>query len=238
MSTVAVSEIIARAQQAADIEDDFISQATWLYWANIEYKKLWTRLARSGYPWNAIDTPIAPTGALQYNTSEPVAILGFRWLNTRGYFRRIEIINPLNMPSQTTLNTGTPEKVSITHDPSNTGNEIVIRPWPVPVAGSGSLIMTSIDKPKNLVLTAPSGNNDNVVRLPNGFEEIIVLNMARRALGKEETTSPALENEAREVKLFIEDSIRSYLLTDQPTVHDVNDPTYDRLPPYTSWWFL
>jgi len=238
MASVNVSEIITRAQQAADMDDDFISQSTWLYWANVEYKKLWNRMARSGYPWAVVETSITITGALQYNTSEPVAIVGFRGATTTGKYFRIPIVHPANLTGANITITGVPKMVAVTHDPTNLGNELVIRFWPTPTSSTqGGITMLAIDKPKKLVLTAPGGDEATNVRLPNGFEERIVLGMARRALGKEETINPAIEAEIRDVDTFIDNSISSYLLRDQPTVHDVNEPTHGLLPPYTDWFY-
>ena len=235
MASVTVAEIIARAQQAADMEDDFISQTTWLYWANIEYKKLYTRLARSGYPVSYTDESITITGAAQYNKPEQFAIVGMRGVTTSGRYFHVPIVHPMNAVGLSGTY-GIPTQCTITHDPLNVGNEVVIRFWPIPT--SGTYLMGLIVKPKNLIIGTPAGDNTNVVTLPNGWEERIVLGMARRALGKEETINPAVEAEIRDMDLTIEDNVRSYLLRDQPTVHDMNSPSLGQLPPYGDWYFL
>lgn len=238
MGSVDVSELITRAQQAADMEDDFISQSTWLYWANVEHKKLWIKLARSGFPIGYNETPITITGALQYNTDESLAIIGMRGITRSGRYFRVPIVHPINMTGINSTVTGRAQQCMISHDPGNVGNEIVIRFWPTPQPNTDFYTLATIVYPKTLVLDTPSGDESDTVNFPNGWEERIVLGMARRALGKEETINPAIEAEIREVDNDIENSVRSYLLVDNATVHDVNEPTPGTLPPYTDWLYL
>lgn len=234
MATVNVSELITRAQQAADMEDDFISQSTWLYWANVEYKKLWTKIARMGYPIQYVETAVTWTGALQYTTSEPTAIVGIFGLTTTGRRYRIPIKHPADNKYSGSYRQGTPSECHIKSEALN--NQIIITFWPVPQ--SGSCYIGVIEKPKKLVLSAPGADESTTLNFPMGWEERIVLGMARRALGKEETTNPAIEREIAETDNMIENSCSSYLLSEQPTVKDMNELETGNTYLPGDWYFI
>ena len=219
MATVNVSELITRAQQAADMEDDFISQSTWLYWANVEYKKLWTRIARMGYPVQYLEESINWTGALQYNITEPTAIVGVFGFTSTGQRYRIPVKHPADLKYSGNARKGVPVECHIKSEALTNG--IIIQFWPVPQ--SGSCVVGLIEKPKKLVLSAPISDESITLNFPMGWEERIVLGMARRALGKEETTNPAIEREINEMDEVIDNHCSSYLLSEQPTVKDMNE---------------
>ena len=234
MATVNVSELITRAQQAADMEDDFISQSTWLYWANVEYKKLWTRVARMGYPVQYIEESVSWTGALQYTITEPTAVIGVFGLTTTGRRYRIPVKHPADAKYSGSVRQGNPSECYIQSEALN--NQIIIKFWPVPQ--TGSCLVGVIERPKKLVLSSPGADESITLNFPMGWEERIVLGMARRALGKEETTNPAIEREISEMDNTIENHCSSYLLSEQPTVRDMNEIEAGTLVYPGEWFFI
>lgn len=223
MATVSVASIIARAQAAADMYDDFISESTWVAWVNAEHKKLWIRLARSGYPINIQDESISANGSAEYNITEPVAIVGVLGVNSSGAYYRIPVKHPFEQKYVGALKTGTPKECYIRH--ANSSGQIQVRFYPAPT--EGTFFVQVIPKPDDLTVS------DNI-RLPNGWEERIVLGIARRALGKEETTNPAIEREIAEIDNTIDNNIHSYHLVENPTVRDISEMD----PVYTNWYYV
>lgn len=81
------------------------------------------------------------------------------------------------------------------------------------------------------------------VTYPMGWEERIVLGMARRALIKEESETRAIDSEIALWESRIEESAWSRVLSESPTVRNSDMTNYawtDRysVPPYTYWFFV
>ncbi len=81
------------------------------------------------------------------------------------------------------------------------------------------------------------------VAYPMGWEERIVLGMARRALIKEESSTSAIDSEIALWESRIEEACWSRVLSEAPSVRNTDYRHYgwsDRyvLPPYTSWTWI
>lgn len=226
---VPVSELITRAQQAADMEDDFISQDTWVAWANAENRELYNRIARSGYPINVVSESITATGATEYNITEPAAVIGIKGLSSSYKFYRIPIKHPSQAKTIGNVRVGTPTEAYVNCFPGEDPGSIQITFYPNPA--SGTYLVDTIGRPSTLAI---SGDPDEEnVAYPVGLEERIVLGMARRALGKEETTNPAIERMIFEADKNVDNFVHSYLMAESPTVRDMNE--LERTPPFTEW---
>lgn len=229
---VPVSELITRAQQAADMEDDFISQDTWLAWANAENRELYNRISRSGYPINVIGETITATGATEYSISEPAAVIGIKGISSSYKFYRIPIKHPSQAKTIGNVKVGNPIEAYINCFPSEDPGTIQITFYPNPQ--SGTFIVDTIMKPPTLLLDGDPDEEN--VAYPVGLEERIVLGMARRALGKEETTNPAIERMIFEADKNVDNFVHSYLMAESPTVRDMNE--LDNIPDYTKWLWI
>jgi len=238
MASTSYTELIDRAKVAADMSDGFPSTAGWLYFLNAEYRKLWVRLIRSGYPptisYESITTLRVTTfGGTQYSLTEPsaiIAVYGYRQMGETTQYYRIPI---KRIWEQNKVRAGTyPRECYVGSDFAN-GN-MYIRFFPDPPTGQ-TFFVVSIPKPDKVVSTIPVAGESNNVELPFGWEERIVYGMAQRALAKEETVNPAIERELAAVDEQIDTHISDYILQQSNTAVNVNDfPDVS----YLEWYYV
>jgi hypothetical protein len=220
-----VSELISRAVAAADMTDDFVSEAQWLYWANFANKKLAVKVAQLGVPYNQYDEVITLNGSFEYSVAEPLAIVGFYFVQSDGRFRKIKVTHNSQRINYSTSNSGEPTECQI----RKSGANIFVTFYPVPT--TGSVVMRAIEYPDTLVYSNPSPSESDSVNYPLGWEEFIVLHMAKAALAKEETIHPLIESQIKDCDNFIEASSSNYLMTDLPKILDTTLTNFE----YSDW---
>ncbi len=228
MPTINVSEIIERAKIAADMENsNFVSPSGWLYFANSEYKNIYTRVAKMGWPLKTTVVSVTSTGAYSYSIAEPAAIVSIKRISSTGALYGVSMKSEMSLKNVTPPG-GMPREVIVTKGPTDT---VILRFNPNPAVGVVFQVST-VPAPLKLVLSTPAITESTTISLPLGWEERIVLGMARRALSKEETVNHSMEHEIVEMDNVIENSAFSFLLAEAGTVVDM-DETEDR-----SWyWF-
>ncbi len=225
---VMVSELISRAVAAADMTDDFVSQAQWLYWANVADKKLAVKVAQLGVPYNQYDEVITLNGSFEYTVAEPLAVVGFYFVQSDGRLRKLKTVhNSQRVNYTTTSANGDPTECKV----RRSGANILVTFYPVPT--SGSVVMRAIEYPDKLVYSAPAAGESDSVNYPLGWEEYIVLQMAKSALAKEETIHPLIESSIKECDMFISESASNYLLTDLPKILDTSQNNFE----YADWFW-
>ena len=227
MGTTTVPELIARAQAISDQEDNFVTRAQWLVWANLKKKELEVKAAQLGVPYHQYDETITLTGALEYTVSEPLAILGLYYVESDGRLRKLKYMDPVQARRIGNGTAGDPTRWWVRR---NTDNDITILIQPVPT--SGTLLLQCISYPKNLVYDTPSGDNEATVKYPLGWEEYIVLGMAERALAKEETVNPVLDRLIAECNAHIESSAGNYIMASVPTIRNVKEENEGMFDPW------
>lgn len=231
MASVFVSEIIDRAKAAADMEEDdegFVSPTQWLGFINAEYRQLYTRVARGGYPLFSTDEAIVTNGSAQYDIDEPAAVIYVKGIRTDGTFYRVPIKSVLEEKAQGNAVVGIPRECYILR---NTGGEISIRFFPNP--SSGNFLVGIIPAPDTLDASS------SIEVFPIGWEERIVQGAARRAVGKEATISTVISETIRETDNFIDNGVFSYLLRESPCVSDVDEiSTSPNTFNYSEWMFF
>lgn len=228
MASVTVSELISRAVAAADMTDDFVSEAQWLYWANVANKKLAVKVAQLGVPYNQYDEVITLNGSFEYTVAEPLAVVGFYFVQSDGRLRKLKAIHPSQRVNYTaTSANGDPAEFQVRRSASN----ILVTFYPVPT--SGSVIMRAIEYPDKLVYATPGVGESDTVSYPLGWEDFISLHMARNALAKEETINPLIESQLKDCESFIEASASNYLLTSAPKILDISKDNFE----YDDWFW-
>lgn len=245
MPAVSYTEIIDRAKAAADMSDGFPSNTTWMYWLNAELKKLWVELIRSGYPPEVSYESITADGSSQYDIDEPSAVIAVYGLRNSGSVGRYFRIPVKHVWQQIKTSTNSyPYECYIVPNHTTEG-KIGIRFQPNPT--SGTYFVVSIPQPKKIVTGTPGPTESNSVYLPFGWEERIVLGMARRALAKEETVNPMIEKEINEVDDQINAHIHDYIMQqansvgsmdDFPSSFGVNYPILNYPVNYSEWVYL
>lgn len=230
MPSINVSDLVTRAQLAADMEGTFISSAGWLYYANTEYKNLYMRIARMGWPLETTSTTITLTGAASYTVTAPAAVVSLKIVDSSSRLKRIPMKSEISQKWVTPKSGETPKEAIII----KSGDNLTIQFNPSPA--SGTVYMKGVANPLILVTSgATPGTSSTTITMPLGWEERIVLGMARKALAKEETINPAIERDIEEMDAVIENSAQSFILTEANTVVDMNEVNDSD---YSNWFWL
>ncbi len=234
MPSTTLTLLAQRAAIAADMEDNFVSQDAWRYWANVENRNLAVKLAKMGFPWKMTDESITLTGANQYDKTEPLAIIAVFYVESDGSYTRLKATNPAQRQGTPNRLVGKPQEFTVFR---NTNDQVSYRFYPNP--SSGTVLVRQIDIPATLVYSAPAANESTTVTYPLNWEELIVLKMARRALAKEETINPFIEKQITEMENSIETACGDFLMSDAHVIRNVrddNNATYAET--YYNWMYF
>lgn len=195
MAAVTLQTLIDRAKAASDVQDEFVSQVEWTTWANTEVLLLENFLLRVGYVLRENTVSITATGATSYSlTQDPMAVLAVYEVKDSRW-RRLRPGDLVDGPGGIdTVTTGAAQQYRFIQDATGVLQLLL---WPN--AASGSYKVRVVTAPTALASLSSS------VNYPAGFEERIVLGMARRALAKEETVNTVLEQHLREIEQHIEE---------------------------------
>lgn len=200
MPATSVSEMIARAKAAADMEDSgFVTAAQWLRWLNLEHRMFSAWLARQGYA-NEIATvshTADGTGAFATALEDPIAIIGV-WELVGTRYRALRSGDALQYQANGTT-TGAASHYYLS-DRADGSYNVVLFPRPT----SGTYVAMYLPHPAALVTGTPGAGEDDEVRYPLGLEERVVLGMARRALAKEESSTAEVTRQIRELDAHAE----------------------------------
>lgn len=243
MPAVTTAVLVARARAISDMHDNFVTPAEWMYWATQERLALDYLMARSGWVQNATEVSITATGAGNYaiGTTIPLAVLCVHESSTQG-LRRLRYNNTVDFKRQATGSTlvqGPAVEYSLKLDLTSGGN-LKINFFPEPTTGTYVVSLIAANNP--LALSSATGY-DTAVVYPQGWEERIVLGMARRALVKEESDTSAVSNMIRDIDADIERAVWNMVTSEAPMVRNGDVQTYgwDRdiyYPPSVQWrWF-
>ncbi len=203
MAQIQVSTLLQRVEDAVDMEN-FVDQAVLLRWLNAIYPRFKSKLLRMG--WAApIETINLSTGSGSYGL-EVLAVVGVYMKDGSSYRK----LRPIYHDSKPSTETGTPEAFRVTF---LEGAAFRIDLFPEPAPGtfdSQTFLMDYVAAHTPLAVTAGAGLATSLL-MPNGWEEWLVLQLARKCLAREETINPAIENEFERVEKDIEQQIRDHV---------------------------
>lgn len=237
MPTTQTQVLIDRARAASDMHDNFVTDAEWVYWATQERMALDLFLARSGWAIDFTTLPYTVTGleagVFDFGLTSVMAIVGI-WESSSQGVRRLKYEDSVNFYRQTdgaSPHTGHPSSYRVRA--RNDG--LLVNFWPTPTTGS-TLVVVYMAHPQAITLVGS-------VSYPMGWEERIVLGMARRALEKEESDSTPILRQIREMDSQIEQLCWNRVMSESPSIRNVDLDTYgwtDRFhfPPWQSWAWL
>ena len=242
MPVVTTAELVERAMAAADMHDSFVTERQWMYWASQERMALDLFLARSGWTqsFETLTITVAGTEGGEFDLdTDLMAIVAVHQVNTQGV-RRLRIADPATFLRAQPG--GTQRGHAMEYRARRTADTLVLNLSPEPLTGETYLV-TYVPHPLRLTLTtpAPSGYASSV-SYPMGWEERIVLGMARRALDKEESDSTPIQRQIAEMNSHIEQLCWDRAMGDSPSIinSDVERRGWvDRLSypgPYLWWW--
>lgn len=242
MPTITTAELIERAKAAADLHDSFVTNRQWMYWASQERMALDLFIARHGWTQNfeTETITVAGTESGAFTLSANVmAIVAVHQVTSTGA-RRLEFKDPASWLIVTPG--GTQRGQAMYYRAKRSSDTVVLNFYPEPLTGETYLV-TYLPHPARLTLdAAPATGYANSVSYPMGWEDRIVLGMARRALDKEESDSSPLQRQIAEMNQNIEELCWDRVMSDGPSIinTDVERRGWvDRLsyPPPVGWWW-
>ena len=244
MPSTTVTSLIDRAKAISDMTDNFVTPGQWVAWASQERLALDLFLARSGWtlPFSDFNITVAgnEAGAYVVNpTGGVMAIVCVLQYDSSGRVRALEHENGVDFLRRVPGYTGSPRGHSRYYRTSWSGDNITLNMYPEPSAGETYKVVY-IAHPKRLAISSPGTWEETSVAYPMGWEERVVLGMARRALIKEESSTTAIDSEIGLWDSRIEEACWSRVLSSSPAVRNV-DPTHyawtDRYsyPPFGLW---
>lgn len=242
--------IIRRAMAIADVHDNFVSEAEWLDWLNKENKALTLFLARAGWTlpfdttiatitssgWDlatdgASAVSVARTAAGHYvftpTLADVMALVSIHEIRS-GDLRRLTFNDSVTFLRQSINGTNTTGHAT-DYRLRMYGNEIHADFYPSPMAAE-TYLLTYLSAPVPITATTQS------VALPMGWEERLVLGMARAALIKEESDHAAVEKLMKEMDSQIEQLCWSRVMSESPRVRST-DPNLIT-PDWRLWYWL
>lgn len=237
MPTVTTSELIDRAKAAADMRDNFVTPTQWVQWATQERYALDLFIARSGWPMPLQTQTTTMDGVINTLTIEVPAMAVVCVHQYRGgSYRLLKHTNAVDIARSDQQ--GDPTEYRVFWD----SDDLYLVFGPAPTAGT-VIKVTYLAHPQKLSLTVSDDENATEVTYPMGWEERIVLGMARRALIKEESDTRSIDSEIALWESRIEEAAWSRVLADVPSVRNTDYNTYgwtDRysVPPFGNWLFV
>lgn len=262
MPSYTITTLVARAKAIADMHDNFVTPTEWLNWFNQENYALRLYLARCGWVQEVLTSSCSITTATESSnvwdvttagstvtlssttpgfsfqpeiasvTTHPMAIICVHESRDNG-LRQLRYNNAIDILRQlpgSSLNTGSAREFRLV---TNSNGHLHFNFFPTPLAGD-VYIVSWIPEP-----TAADDLADTV-SYPMGWEERIVLGMARRALIKEESDPGRVEQMMAQMESQIEELCWSRVLGENPSVRNVDQRIYgwtDRIafPPWQQW---
>jgi hypothetical protein len=244
MPAITTAELVERAKAAADMHDNFVTPRQWMYWASQERMALDLFIARHGWSL-AFDTLTVTVTGSEDNTFELetdddvgiMAIVAVHEVATEGV-RRLLPADPASFIRAEARATGNSREYRV----KRSGDTLILNLYPEPSSGETYLV-TYVPHTQRLTLdAAPAAGYENEVSYPMGWEERIILGMARRALDKEEADSTAIQRQIAEMNQQIEELCWERVMSEAPTIQNSDAHRrgwYDRLtyPPAVNWWW-
>lgn len=245
MAAVQVTELIERIRDITDCDSDqFVTDAMLLRWLNNARPRLESMIARAGWVLNMqVDgTDSGPSdlvaGAIELN-DEVMAIVAVYEYYTDGTTRILRSTHP-TWPAVTT---GSSAGFYFVDGPGEIpgGTTTATRVHLRPVPQSGNYFVYYLPVPVKLVTGTPAADEDDEVNYPNGWEEWLVLEVARQVLAREESINPAIEQRKLEIEKSVVQMAGDRLFAQGPRVRDVAYQGSDQSSLFTdpgSWLWL
>lgn len=220
------AELYARATTAVDAHDNSITDDEFGYWATQETYALSLFAARLGWTQNVSTQTFTVTGSESGGnfvlTNSPLCILCVHQIRSR-LAKPLKLNNAVDFLRElpgTPFQRGEPEEYRVLYDATN--DDVVLNFYPAPNAGT-VLVVSYVPEPSKVTLAAsPPAGSANTVSFPLGWEERIVLGIARRALVKEGSDTSEILRMIAECDSLIESAVYDRVLADHPTVRNLD----------------
>ena len=209
MPAFTVQQLIDRAAAIADMDGNFVRPEQWLAWYNVEVRALELFIARNGYVTNLAETADNDSLYTIPISDSTLAILGVFEVRD-GRYRALRFSNQVDM-ARGLVNGDAQEYMAVMGD---LDDGLVIDLFPKPTSGTYRALY--------LEGSAPAEALDDAANWPLGWEERLVLGMARKALVKEESDTRKIEQMMVEQDTIIEEFCWSRSLASAPQVRNVD----------------
>lgn len=222
MPSVSVNTLIARARDAADMQDSFVTPTTWLRWFNLERWMLDLFISRSGYVLRQTAATYAADGTGGFDISEPMVILGVYELQDNNVYRRLRHSDIFDGAGHIDYVAGASASGPATRfsvsQRIGSSAAVTVTFYPIPTSGTYQVfyIQTATE------VTTADNLDTTLVYYPAGMEERIVLGMARRALAKEESPTSEITRQIKECEQFVEELAQDRIFGAHQQVRNVD----------------
>lgn len=224
MPAVAVTELLTRIRDITDMDDDqFIEDAVLLRWLNAATPRLDQMILRAGWVMNAVGVSVETNtggsdGTEGYDIgAEAAAIVAVVEFIDSENVRPLRSTTLIDMPTPLPGTNATHYFVS--NDTASGNTVISLRPNP---SGQKTYGVYYVAAPPTLVLDTPGPGEADEVIYPSGWEEWLVLEVARQVCAREEVMNPLIEDRKRELERDIERMASDRLFAQGPTVRNVD----------------
>lgn len=211
MPSFTVQTLIDRAAAIADMHDGFVTPAMWLAWLNTESRALELFVVRSGWIEPQATTVDAASSVI--TVTSPLAILGVYEVRD-GRYRPLKYQPQVDFTKQaysSPADTGDAAFYTVMSGTSDDNLTIHMYPKPASTATYRCLYLAGY---------TPATSVSSTVRWPLGFEERIVLGMAKRALVRENSETRQVDELIAEQDRTIEEFCWSRSLAEAPVVRN------------------
>lgn len=218
--SVLVSSVITLAKQRADMENtSFVSDAEWVTYADLSYRKFYNLITTLYEDYNVSYQDYTTTGQ-QAEYTLPTGFLKIRLVELYGVTPRPLTLREWTLSEKNRLAysvTGYPIRFSVY------GNTLRLMPDP-----QGAYQVRVWYIPTATAVTSDAQS----IEVYNGFDEYIAIDMAIRALTKEESNTDRLERERDRMERMLEETMRGRDAGQPRTMTDIERQNDGSLYPF------
>lgn len=224
MPSVPVTDLLTRVRDITDMNDDqFIEDEVLLRWLNAAVPRLDQIILRAGWVINYIGASFETNtggsdGTEGYDIGEQAAaiIAVYEAVSST----EVRMLRATSAADKAVALPGTRATHFFVSNDTDTGNTVIsLRPNP---GGQATYAVYYIPASPTLVTGTPSAGEADEVLYPSGWEEWLVLEVARQVNAREESMNPLIEDRKRELEKDIERMASDRVFAQGPKVRNVD----------------
>lgn len=221
MAAVTVATLLTRIRDCTDTDDDqFVDDAMLLRWLNNARPRLDSLIARAGwvldYDGVGLEIDGSETEGISLGVSA-LAILGVYEVVSSTQYRQLRPTTVMDDPFAVS---GARANRFFATNGGGTTNLTRINLRPLPSSGLYSVLYLPVGD--TLVTGTPGTGEASSVYYPNGWEEWLVLEVARQVSGREESLNMTNEDRKREIEKDVERMAGDRMFAQGPKVRNVD----------------
>jgi hypothetical protein len=214
---VSVSTLVDRVLTSIDMEDGFTTPAMVVRWLNAAHPRFIFMLQISGWVNSPSEYRFTATGADAYPLPAQAMSVAGVWRDYNG--RHWELPSENSLTPIDSIQYEYPRAYRVT----DAGATTVVSLNPSPVGGN--YVVRYFPNPPELVLATPGIGQADSINYPAGWEEWLVLEVARQASGREETNNSTIGVRQKEVEADVCRMAEERLFANGPSIRNVDGIT-------------